>query len=113
VARSQTRSSNDQSDNIVQQTDEDQQTDQDQEADRIMQELLQQSNWSQKIRYLASEGFKNSTIAHILSELRGYEMRPQHVNNVLTKPLKRPAQQNQRSDEIGDKVVSLLPRPKE
>ena len=60
----------------------------DKEVEEIAIGLTECDNWSKKIRYLASKGFKNSTISHILSELRGYPLSQQHVNNVLQRPLK-------------------------
>ncbi len=90
------------------------QTTHEQEADRIARELITlHHNWSQKIRYLKSEGFRNSSISHILSELRGYPLSQQHVNNVLSRPLKggnqgRNRGRPQEEDPLADKVVHLL-----
>lgn len=92
------------------------QAEEDAEGDRIAKELLNQDlNWSQKIRYLHSEGFKNSSIAHILSELRGWPMRPQHVNNVLQRPLKGRPQRSPtpQEEQRSSMIIQLLKRPKD
>jgi hypothetical protein len=58
------------------------------DIDEIVSNLNEAPNWSAKIRYLHSQGFRKSTIALILGEIRGYTMSPQHVSNVLSRPLK-------------------------
>lgn len=58
------------------------------DLDEIVSSLNELQNWSQRIRYLHTKGFKNRDIAFILGEIRGYAMSPQQVNNVLSRPLK-------------------------
>ena len=88
-------------------------SDPDSDSLRIARELEAQPNWSAKIRYLSLEGFRNSSISHILTELRGYYLSPQHVNNVLKRPLKgsgvgRPAAGHR--DPRESTIVSLVKR---
>jgi hypothetical protein len=54
----------------------------------LARRLLAQPTISAKIRFLNSEGFTNPEIVRILAALLGRPIRPQHVNNVLTRPLK-------------------------
>lgn len=76
------------------------------DLERVAETLLKLSNWSQKIRYLSSEGFSTSSISKILTALRGRLLRPQHVNNVLQAPLKgqthrgRPPERDPRADSL-------------
>lgn len=82
------------------------------DVERITKELTSMPNWSAKIRYLHSEGFRNSSISNILSELRGYHLSPQHVNNVLKRPLKGPGRSNPRIvDPREQQIVRMLPKP--
>jgi hypothetical protein len=87
------------------------------EIDQITKELFDAPTWSAKIRLLHRYEFKNSAIAHIISELRGYPMSPQHVNNVLQRPLK--SEQGARGvgrprAQIDERTIALvrrLPKP--
>jgi hypothetical protein len=76
-------------------------------ADQIAAELLKQPTWSAKIRYLASQGFRNRSISTILSELRGYPLSMQHVNNVLSNPLKSPEGQRKAEQTKQARAISL------
>jgi len=87
------------------------------QINKIMEELVAAPTWSAKIRLLHMYEFRNSSIALIISQLRGYTMSPQHVNNVLQRPLKseqgargvgRPRQQ---IDERTAALVRKLPKP--
>lgn len=89
------------------------------ESEKLLEGLKEAPTWSAKIRYLASEGFKKPSIAYILTELRGYNMSLQHVNNVLQRPLKgqnshlitgrgRPRQD---MDPRAERIVRILPKP--
>lgn len=89
---------------------------QDPEIDSIVAGLMEAPNWSAKIRYLHDQGFKNSSIASIITELRGWQMRPQHVNNVIQHPLKSqgsrgPGRPKAQEDERTHKILRVLPKP--
>jgi len=87
------------------------------EIDRIVRELQELPSYSAQIRYLAAEGFRKSSIAHILGELRGKPMSSQHVNNVLSRPLKGTGQGNRAGrpptaeDPRTRAVIRALPKP--
>lgn len=88
------------------------------EAEQIAQELMTALNWSARIRYLFSKGFKKSSIAFILGEVRGYPMSSQHVNNVLSRPLKGTGQGSHRGpgrpkpaeDPRALRIIDLIPK---
>lgn len=87
------------------------------QIDQIMNELVDAPTWSAKIRLLHRYEFRNSSIALIITSLRGYPMSPQHVNNVLQRPLK--SEQGARGagrprasvDERTQSLLRKLPKP--
>lgn len=79
------------------------------EIEDIVEQLGKCASYSEMIRYLHSAGFKKSSIAHIITEYRGYVMTPQHVNNVLSRPLKGTGQ----GSRVGRPPMSEDPRARE
>jgi hypothetical protein len=83
----------------------------------LARRLLEQPTISAKIRFLNSEGFTNPEIVRILTALLGRLIRPQHVNNVLTRPLKGgkqgryPTPSSPLAAQLQAEVVRLTTKP--